>query len=136
MTEPSTSSSQDVAVMDEGHADDETTFVSVGSENLMSVSPTRFVDTSDSCSLCSMAVGNEAQVRLKCGHQYHLSCWMRRMRFTPECVKCTPECCDETNIPSPICASTNIDDRLLKQFALRAYTLLQNNSGYRQASEA
>ena len=128
MSDPSASSTHDASVVEDGHPDDETTFVSVGSENCMEIctSPTRFIDVSDSCSLCMMSVGNEAQVRLKCGHQFHLQCWMRRMRFSPECVKCSSECCD-LNIPSPVCASTTIDDRLLRQFALRAYTLLQKS---------
>ena len=137
MSDPSPSNVHDASVVEDGQPDDETTFVSVGSENCMEIrtSPTRFVDVSDSCSLCMMPVGNEAQVRLKCGHQYHLQCWMRRMRHSPECVKCSPEHCD-LNIPSPVCASTTIDDRLLRQFALRAYTLLQKNEVYSQVSEA
>ena len=137
MSDPSVNRVHDASVVEDGQPDDETTFVSFGSENCMElrVSPTRFIDVTDSCSLCMLPVGSEAQVRLKCGHQYHLQCWMRRMRNTPECVKCSSDGCD-LNIPSPVCASTTIDDRLLRQFALRAYTLLQNSEGYSQISEA
>lgn len=137
MSDPSVNRVHDISVVEEGQPDDDTTFVSVGSENCMElrVSPTRFIDVSDSCSLCMVPVGCEAQVRLKCGHLYHLQCWMRRMRSTPDCVKCSSDCCD-LNIPSPVCASTTIDDRLLQQFALRAYRLLQNSEKYTQISEA
>ena len=137
MSDPSVSNVHDASVVEDGHADDDTSFVSIGSENCMTIStsPTRFVDVSDSCILCMCPVENEAQVRLKCGHQYHLNCWMRRMRYSPECVKCNPKCCD-SNPSSPARRSTTIDDMLLKEFALRAYTLLQNNEVYRHEAEA
>ena len=137
MSDPSVSSSHDAAVVDDGHPDDDTTFVSIGSENCMEVStsPTRFIDTTDSCILCTLPVGNDAQVRLKCGHQYHLNCWMRQMRYNPECVKCNPDSYD-SNPSSPSRRSTTIDDMLLKEFALHAYTLLHNSDVYSHEAEA
>lgn len=129
------SSSHDIAVVADGHVDEETTCVSVGSENCMEMrrSPVRFIDTSDSCILCGHPLGNEAQVRLQCGHHYHLHCWTKQMRDSCECVKCNPE--KYLSIPSPVVESTTIYDQMLQQFAWRAYTLLQSDRVCTQVKE-
>ena len=137
MRHPSVRSKYDSACTDDGHADEDTTFVSsVGSENCgmeMRTSPTRFVDTvTDSCWLCGNSIGNVAQVRLQCEHHYHLACWTRWMRNSSECIKCNPEMRLQT--PSPVWKTRSIEDRMLQEFALRAYRLLQQQQ--EQVTEA
>jgi len=129
MTTPSERSTY-APICDEETQEEETVFVTTGSENCIRASPTRFVDTTDSCCLCSRSLECDAQVRLKCGHQYHLGCYMRHARQNEDtqCIKC--QCPELATVTSPIITVGNVENRLLQQFASRAFEMLQSRNIY------
>lgn len=130
MTTPRDSSTYEPSWTAVPHEEDETVLDKTGSENcMMRASPTRFIDVMDSCCLCCRPLECEGQVRLKCGHQYHLSCYMRHARQNDDvlCIKCNT---GAMNATSPIVTIGNIEQRMFMQYASRPSQMLRSENIY------